>query len=220
MATPQPLTRILIVDDHVIFREGVTLLLHLHPDLRVVGQAGRADAALALALGEQPDVILLDVDLAGCDGLDIIESLHALAPRARIIVLTGMRMPDLQGRVLRLGAKGFLPKVRTSSELLIRAIRRVVAGELWFDRGVVDHAVSRWLRYAPESTDVSLSPAELNMLRLVGEGLTNPVMAKRLSMSRKAVRQNLQVICDKVGVDDRLNLAVYAYRQGLTRLSH
>lgn len=217
MPAPSSTTRILIVDDRAIFCEGLRLLLHRHPDLQVVGGASRPGEALALAAEEQPDVVLLDVDFSGIDGLDMIESLRAMAHGARIIVLTGMRTPQLQARCLRLGAKGFVPK-ESSADLLVRAIRRVAGGDLWFDRGVVSDAVSRLLHTVVESDDSTLTPRELELVRLVGEGHTNRVMARQLSVSKKKVRRQLETVFEKVGVHGRLDLAIYAYRRGIARL--
>jgi DNA-binding NarL/FixJ family response regulator len=209
--------RILVVDDHAIFREGVKLLLQREADMQIVGEAAAADAALALAARDQPNVILLDLDLEGFDALDIVESLQAVAPAARIVVLTGMRSPELQGRALRLGAKGFVLKEQ-SAELLVRAIRKVVAGELWFDRGTVEEAVTRLMKGEADAPAVNLTARELEIVRLIGEGLKNDAIGKRLFISEKTVRNHLTTIFEKVGVEDRLHLALYAYRRGLARL--
>ena len=213
---PSPVT-ILVVDDHAIFREGVKLLLQREADMRVVAEAGAAEPALALAEREQPDIILLDVDLEGVDALDILGSLHAVAPRSRIVVLTGMRIGELQTRALHLGAKGFVAKEQ-SADLLVRAIRKVLDGDLWFDRRTVGDAVTKFLRPSPDAPMPTLTPRELEIVRLVGEGLKNDAIARRLSISEKTVRNNLTVIFEKVGVEDRLHLALYAYRRGLAKL--
>jgi DNA-binding NarL/FixJ family response regulator len=184
-----------------------------------VGEAAGAEEALALAAREQPHVILLDVDLEGFNGLDIIESLQASAPETRIIVLTGVRTPELQARALRLGAKGFVPKDQ-SAEFVLRAVRKVREGELWFDRVTVGAAVTRALRGegAQQAPVANLTPRELEIVRMVGEGLRNEAIAQRLSIQEKTVRNHLTVIFEKVGVRDRLHLAIYAYRRGLAKL--
>ena len=131
MTTPHPLvppaTRILIVDDHEIFREGVRMLLERDSQVAVIAEAADAQQALALAQTEQPDIILLDVDLAGFDALDLVELLQAAAPECRIVLLTGMQGAELQARALRLGVRGFVQKEQ-SAELLLRAIRKVRGG--------------------------------------------------------------------------------------------
>jgi DNA-binding NarL/FixJ family response regulator len=211
--------RILIVDDHAIFRQGLRLLLQGDAQMHVVGEAAGADVALALATEHQPDIILLDVDLEGFDGLDVVEALRTAAPAARIIILTGVRTPQLQTRALQLGARGFVLKEH-SADLVLRAIHKVREGEFWFDRGTMGAAVSGLLKqsadsYAPISV---LTPRELDIVRLVGEGLRNDAIAKRLTISDKTVRNQLTIVFEKVGVRDRLHLAIYAYRRGLAKL--
>jgi DNA-binding NarL/FixJ family response regulator len=216
----RPGTRILIVDDHAVFREGLKMLLAQDSALTVVAEAGDAQQAVTLAATTQPDIILLDVDLAGFDGLQILGALQTAAPSGAVIVMTGVRADDLQARALRLGARGFVAKEH-SAELVLRAIRRVREGELWFDRGTVSTVVSRFLRDEPEAADSTAEPLtqrERDIVRLVGEGLKNDGIAKRLAISEKTVRNNLTVIYEKVGVSDRLHLALYAYRHGLAKL--
>jgi two-component system response regulator DevR len=210
--------RILVVDDHAMFREGVKLLLQREPHLQVIGEAANPEEALELAAREQPDLVLLDVDLFGHDGLEIIADLQVTAPRTDIIVLTGMRDAELQGRALRAGARGFLQKEQTG-ELVLRAIQKVRDGEIWFDHNTVGAAVARLISGdAEEEQQETLTPRELEITRLVGEGLKNDAISERLFISEKTVRNHLTVIFDKVGVRDRLHLAIYAYRRGLAKL--
>jgi DNA-binding NarL/FixJ family response regulator len=217
---PHPL-RILLVDDHAIFRQGLKLLLQGQRDLQVVAEATNARQALDLVAREQPHITLLDLDLEGTSSLDILESLQSLAPETRVIVLTGIRSKELQERALRLGARGFVTK-ENSADVIIRAIAKVRDGELWFDRATVGAAVGRMLHRQSdaEAAQAKLSPRELEIVRLVGEGLKNGEIAQRLFISEKTVRNHLTVIFDKIGVTDRLHLAIYAYRRGLARLPH
>jgi DNA-binding NarL/FixJ family response regulator len=138
-----------------------------------------------------------------------------------VIVLTGIRSKELQERALRLGARGFVTK-ENSADVIIRAIAKVRDGELWFDRATVGAAVGRMLHRQSdaEAAQAKLSPRELEIVRLVGEGLKNGEIAQRLFISEKTVRNHLTVIFDKIGVTDRLHLAIYAYRRGLARLPH
>jgi NarL family two-component system response regulator LiaR len=210
--------RVLVVDDHAMFREGMKLLLNRAARIDVVAEASAPEQALALAAVHQPHVILLDIDLEGFDGLEIVESLQATAPGAGIIVLTGVRTPELQAQALRLGARGFIPKEQ-SAELAVRAIERVHGGELWFDRRTLGAAVIDARGGTGHNpTDGGLTSREREVVRLVGEGLRNDEIAERLSISDKTVRNHLTVIFEKLAVSDRLHLAVYAYRHGLAKL--
>jgi DNA-binding NarL/FixJ family response regulator len=219
-SAPSPAAvRILLVDDHAMFREGVKLLLSRQPRFEVIGEAGDPEEALALAAREQPDVVLLDIDLAGDSGLDILAALQASAPKSDIIVLTGMRDPGLQARALRSGARGFVQKDQ-HGELVLQAIQKVREGEVWFDRSTIGAAVSRLMsgESAEEEQLGTLTAREIDITRLVGEGLKNDAIAERLFISEKTVRNHLTVIFDKVGVRDRLHLAIYSYRRGLAKL--
>jgi DNA-binding NarL/FixJ family response regulator len=211
--------RILVVDDHAIFREGVKLLIHRDPQLRVIAEAGNAADALALAIREQPDIVLLDADLAGFDGLEIVDGLRAAVPDTGIIILSGVRTSELRARALRLGAKGFVAKEQ-SGDVLVLAIRRVRGGELWFDRGTVGTALTRLLHgeSLEDGTLARLTPREREIIRLVGEGLKNEAIGNSLAITEKTVRNHLTVIFDKTDVRDRLHLAIYGYRNGLAKL--
>jgi len=215
-----PATRILVVDDHAIFREGVRMLLERDAQVSVIAEAADAQEALASAEREQPDIILLDVDLAGFDALELVELLQAAATEARIILLTGLQGAELQARALRLGVRGFVQKEQ-SAELLLKAIRKVRSGELWFDRSALGTAMTRLLRGESEEGAAAapgLTRRELEIVRLIGEGLTNDEIAERLDISEKTVRNYLTVVFEKTGVRDRLHLAIYAYRHGLAKL--
>jgi len=210
--------RILVVDDHAMFREGIKLLLQRDPQLLVVGEASTPQEALDLATRELPEIVLLDIDLAGYNGLDIIESLQASVPDSDIIVLTGVRDEGLQTRALRSGAKGFVQKDQ-HGDLVLRAIQKVRDGEIWFDRGAIGAAVTRLISGDDEQSQLAtLTPRERDITRLVGEGLKNDAIAERLYISEKTVRNHLTVVFDKVGVRDRLHLAIFAYRRGLAKL--
>ena len=203
-----------------MFREGVKLLLQRDARLEVIGEAGDPAKALELTARERPDIVLLDIDLAGHDGLDMIESLQASSPASDIIVLTGIRDEGLQARALRSGAKGFVQKDQ-NGDLVLRAIQKVHEGEIWFDRSTIGAAVTRLIEGEGDEQAQplgTLTARERDITRLVGEGLKNDAIAQRLFISEKTVRNHLTVIFDKVGVRDRLHLAIYAYRRGLAKL--
>ena len=215
------LIRILLVEDHQVVRAGLRLLIECRPGLIVVGEAGNRSEAMALAAGEKPDVILLDLDLGRENGLDFIRDLYGVARDARVLILTGIRDPEVHGRAVRLGAMGVVPKER-ATEVLIKAIEKVHAGEVWLERamaGSVIAGISRALKLKqsdPEWAKIAtLTQREREVISLVGEGVKNPQIAERLFISRATVRHHLSSVYGKLGVSDRFDLALYAYRHGL-----
>jgi DNA-binding NarL/FixJ family response regulator len=215
-----PSTRVLVVDDYPIFRDGLKAAISTEAAIAVVAETGDPREAIAVATASRPDVILLDDDLAGFDALPLIGSLAAAAPSAAVIVLTGARDPAVPARALQLGARGLVSK-HERADVVIRAIQRVRAGELWFDRGTVSSEMSRLLR--PDGARLplpqqALTDRERDIVELVGAGLRNDAIAARLGISEKTVRNYLSVIYEKVGQTDRLHLAIYAYRHGLAKI--
>lgn len=215
--------RILIIDDHVLVREGLRLLLESEPGISVIGEAkGRADA-LALAQKERPDVILLDLDLGRESGLELIPDLLQAAPDARILVLTGVTDENAHRRALRTGALGILRK-EVAGEVLLRAIDRVRSGEVWLDRSLAASLLQDFPRAketpkpAPQAERIaSLSPREMEIIICIGDGLSNKRIAERLFISETTVRHHLTSIFGKLGVNDRLELLVFAYRSSLLK---
>jgi DNA-binding NarL/FixJ family response regulator len=213
--------RVFLVDDHPVVREGLRMLLSTSNDLQVVGGASSVQEALSALALAPVDVVLLDLDLGGEDGLELLPGLAAMAPEARVLVLTGIRDRERHRAVLSAGAHGVVLKDKPP-EMLLKAIRKVHAGELWFDRatmeGAVQKAISQERLRAPERQKISsLTLREKEIVALIGEGLRNTDIALRLGIGEKTVRNHLTIIFDKLGVSDRLELAVYAYRQGLVQ---
>jgi DNA-binding NarL/FixJ family response regulator len=223
MTEPTPRIRILLVDDHVLIRQGLRMLLDNAGDLEVVGEAARCADAVAAAAAQHPDVVLLDLDLGGESGLDCIGALASAQPAPRVIVLTGVRDVDAHRRAIRLGAAGIVLKEQ-AGELLVKAIRRVHAGEIWVDRTMTAAVFSDYRRDAaaaqqpdPDATRIAeLTPRERAIVALVAQGLNTAAIGERLEISEKTVRNNLSIIYDKLQVHDRLTLALYAARHGLS----
>jgi DNA-binding NarL/FixJ family response regulator len=214
--------RVFLVDDHPVVREGLRMLLATADDLKVVGGASSVQEALAALALSPADVVVLDLDLGGRDGLELLPGLAAKAPETRVLVLTGIRDRERHRAVLSSGAHGVVLKDKPP-ELLLKAIRRVHAGELWFDRATMEVAVQRAVSLerarAPEREKITaLTAREKQIISLIGEGLRNSEIAARLGIGEKTVRNHLTIIFDKLGVSDRLELAVYAYRQGLAQV--
>jgi two-component system, NarL family, nitrate/nitrite response regulator NarL len=217
-------TRILLVDDHKLVCTGVRMLLESHPELEVVGEAYCRADALAMTTREQPDLIVLDLDLGGDMALDCIPDLLAAANGARVLVLTGMLDPDLHRRAVCLGAMGLVLK-ETAADVLLQAIEKVSAGEVWIQRSMMAEVLKdlvhkvRYQEPDPEAAKIAkLTAREREVIALVGEGLRNQQIADRLYISETTVRHHLNAIFTKVKVPDRLALVIYAYRHGLARL--
>lgn len=211
--------RVLIVDDHAIFRSGVRSLLEEHSDLQLVGEAADGDAALKFLSHESADIILLDMLLRGETALDVLPRLHALPFEGRIIVLTGSHDTSLHRQAISLGAHGLVLK-DDAFEVLHKAIQRVHAGEIWVDRGLMAEVIANLstarLKPDPEAEKIAaLSAREKEIISLIGEGLKNQAIAERLFLSQTTVRYHLTSIFQKLGVNDRLELVIYAYRHGL-----
>ena len=212
--------RILLVDDHAIIRSGLKMLIESQPGRRIVGEPPDRPGAVAIASRERPDIVLLDLDLGAESGLDLIPYLRGSVPQARILVLTGLRDPEVHRNALRLGAMGIVQK-EMAGEVLLKAIQKVHAGEAWLDRSSIANLLSEFAesdtgRPDPEAARIaSLSPREREVITLIGEGLNNKRIAERLQISETTVRHHLTSIFAKVGVSDRLELLVYAYKNRL-----
>ena len=218
MSLTQPI-RVLLIDDHVMVRAGIRMLLESQETLAVVGEASTCSEALALAVHTQPDIILLDLDLGGTSVVEMIPALQNAAIYARIIILTGLRDPEVHQQAVQLGAVGLIIKEQGSG-VLLQAIDRVHAGEVWIERVMMANILRR--RACPEATsdpaaarNATLSRREREVINLLGEGLRNKDIAERLSISETTVRHHLSAVYSKLGVSDRLELVLYAYRHGL-----
>ncbi len=216
--------RILLIDDHAIVRTGLRLLIDSQPGMAVVGEAANRAEALELADRLQPDIILLDVMLGEENGLDLLPELCAIVSSGRVLLLTGLRDSEEHWRAVRLGASGLVLKDQ-ASEVLIKAIEKVHAGEVWLDAAIVAGVLAEVSRGAttraldPEVARVAtLTQREREVIALICEGLPNKQIGERLVISETTVRHHLTSIFNKLGVTNRLELVIYAYRNGLARL--
>ena len=213
--------RIVIADDHPIFRDGLRRLLEADPGLTVVGEAADGVEALKLALKLKPDVLLLDLAMPRQTGLDTLPELAHSCPNVRTIVLTAaVEKPEVV-RALQLGARGVVMK-ESATELLLRSIRAVMKGEFWVGRGSVSDLV-QFLREGargprlkePLRKDFGLTPRELEVVAAIVAGYTNRDVAQKFSISEDTVKHHLTNIFDKLGVSNRLELALFAVHHKL-----
>jgi two-component system, NarL family, nitrate/nitrite response regulator NarL len=215
--------RVLLVDDHALFLAGVRSLIQSDPGVTIVGEATNKDEALKGA-AEQPDLILLDLDLGDQLSLDFLPELLQISEKSRVLIMTGLTDPELHLRAVRLGAAGVVSKVAKADSFLM-AIRKVHSGEAWLNRSMVaavvtDFAQRRKQRKPdPEEAKIaSLTARELEVITCLSGGLRNKQIGERLFISEKTVRHYFTSIFDKLGVSDRLELIIYAYKHGLTKL--
>jgi DNA-binding NarL/FixJ family response regulator len=213
-------TTLYVIEDHPVVREGIRMLLEAAGKVHVVGASASASAALPEVKAKRPDVVLLDLDLGDEDGLEWLPRIRAEAPGTRVLILTALRDSGRDESALRAGARGFVHK-DASADVVVRAVRAVAAGELWFEPRLLAAAGGKGPRRdtVPEPF-ASLTERERDIVRLVGEGLRNEEIARRLGITEKTVRNHLTAVFDKVGVSGRLELVVFAYKHGLVRVQH
>jgi two-component system, NarL family, nitrate/nitrite response regulator NarL len=212
---------VMIVDDHKMVRDGIRMIVESRPGMRVVGEAGAKDEALAAIEKESPDIVLLDLDLKNDSGLDILPEIKNMNKGVRVLILTGVRDPEVHQQCVRLGARGLVQK-ELASDTLIKAIEKVHAGEIWFDRNMMSSLLNEVLnqkngkRDDPEAAKIAtLTEREREVIGLVCQGLKNKQVAERLFISDTTVRHHLTSIFSKLDVSDRLELVIYSYRFGL-----
>ena len=216
--------RILMIDAHELFVEGIRRLIENEPGMAIIGHASDRMAALEAArMG--PDIILLELRLRDEDTIDFLPDLIRIAEGARILIVTGETDPDLQIRAVRQGAVGVLPKTEPASSLF-KAIHKIHSGEVWLRRSLMTSVMTGLFKEEaskprdPEAPKIaSLTPREIEVVALIGEGLRNKQIGERLFISETTVRHYLTSIFDKLGVADRLELMVYAYQHGLARIA-
>lgn len=225
MASPsaQPI-RVLLVDDHELVRSGLRLLIETNPHITVVGEATTRDEMIERATLVQPDIVVLDLDLHGESSLNLIPRLREVAKGSHILVLTGLGEPSAHYEAIRMGALGLVEK-RQAATVLIKAIERVAAGLAWLDPNLATMLVSGLAQtnnnaqVDPEAAKITtLTDREHEVIALICKGLQNRAIGAQLSISETTVRHHLTSIFAKLGVETRLELVIYAYRNGLARL--
>ena len=216
--------RILMIDDHAVLRTGLRMIIESHIGMMMVGEAENRRESLAAIANEPPDIILLDLDLGDENGLDLLPDLLTAVPDARIILLTGLRDPEVQRRAILLGAMGLVSKQK-AADTVIRAIEKVYAGEVWLDRAMIASILNDRVNTSVAADQnvealriAKLTEREREVIRLIGEGIKNRQIAERMYISEATVRHHLTSVFAKLGVADRFELVIYAFQHGLAKL--
>lgn len=212
--------RILLVDDHPVYRDGLELLLGSIPGFEVVAVAGDGAAAVAAAAEHRPDVIVMDVQMPVMDGIEATRRILADDPGAGIIVLTMSEDDESVFQAMRAGARGYLLKA-ASQEDIAQAVRSVAGGGVIFGASLASRMADYFARAAAPASSTpfpQLTPREREILDLLAAGRTNPQLAQALYLSPKTVRNHVSMIFAKLGVDDRGGAVVLAREAGLGRL--
>ncbi|ADG10562.1 DNA-binding response regulator [Caulobacter segnis] len=201
---------VLIVDDHPLLREGVAAVLEAEPDIQVVGEAADGQDAIAQFKRLRPDVVLMDLQMPGVDGVEAIREIRAQAPDARIIVLTTYAGDVRALSALRAGASGYLLKSSLRREL-IDTIRAVLGGQRYLHPEVA-HDI------AVNAIAEPLSEREIDVLKRVANGAANKEIARALSLSEDTVKGHMRSIFSKLDVTDRTQAVTVAHRRGIIAL--
>ena len=206
--------RLVIVDDHPIVLQGLKQLFEREADFAVAATCQDADVAFSVLKRERPDVLLLDLRMPGATGLELIRALTDAGIACPTVLLTAAIDDAEVIEAVKMGVRGLVMK-DSAPETLIDAVRRVHNGEQWLDQSTVTRAFQTALNRETAVQDAALTPRELDIVRMVGEGLRNRAIAARLSISEGTVKVHLHNIYEKLGVDGRLELTLCAQQKGL-----
>ena len=212
-------TRVLVADDHALFRKGVTGLLRGADGFTVVGEAQDGREAVAKALALLPDVVLTDIYMPGMDGLEAARRIKAALPSTKIVVLTVSEEDQKLFEALKAGAHGYLLK-NVEPEELFRTLRGVVRGEAFVTPSMAAKILeefTREVRPQKGTTSAGLSPREREVLELLTRGAANKGIATALAISENTVKNHLKSIMEKLHLENRVQVVAYALREGLVR---
>jgi DNA-binding NarL/FixJ family response regulator len=212
MAKAKKLIRVLLADDHAIFRDGLRKLLENEDDISIVGEASNGTQAIQMLAKLKPDILLLDLRMPDKDGLAVLEEVNFDSLATRVIVLTATEDDREVVRAIRMGARGIVLK-DSATDLLLKSIRTVHAGEIWLDKKKTSDVIEAFKKSAeagPRREKPLLSDREKEIVGLVAQGFRNREIGEKLFISEQTVKNHLHNIFDKLGVSDRLELALYA----------
>lgn len=202
--------RLIIADDHAIFRDGLRRLLATQPDFLVIGEASDGKEAISLTQSMKPDVLLLDLAMPRVPGMEVLRELSRQEMPVRTILLTAAIQPFAVTSALQLGARGIVLKA-SPPEMLLKSIRSVYEGQFW----VGSEPVSSWAKPGQSTSGFGLTSREIEIISAIKKGSSNREIAGQLAISEETVKRHLSNIYGKLGVSSRLELAVLASEQHL-----
>jgi len=218
------MTRLLLCDDHAMFRQGLKSILETEEDFRVIGEASTGREAVRYALETKPDVVLMDIQMPELDGVAATKAILAEQPDIPVIILTMYRQDRYVFEAVKVGARGYMLKDAGADEL-VDSIRRVAAGETLLNAEMAASILEEFHKLGdldlpshPEHTISELTEREEDILRLLAQGSTNQEIADALGVSEKTVRNRLSEIFSKLRLNNRTQAALYALREGIATL--
>ncbi len=209
---------VLIADDHSMLRQGLKQILELESDIEVIAQASNGSEAIQLAKEHRPDVILMDINMPGINGLQAIKQIKDDKLSSRIIVLTIHEDREYLFKTLQMGAEGYVLK-DAEPKVLIEAIRNVYSGRSYIQPNMTMELVKEFNRVTlhekEKHDDNNLTSREVEVLELIAEGMINKEIAKTLYISEKTVKNHVSNIFRKLNVSDRTQAAIYAFKHNI-----
>ncbi|GJM42143.1 MAG: DNA-binding response regulator [Ardenticatenaceae bacterium] len=213
--------KLILADDHAVVRSGLRMLLDAQPDMEIVGEAESGAEALLLVKSLQPDIILMDIQMPGMNGIEATRQIKEIGGDTAVLALTMHEDDQYFFEMLQAGASGYLPK-RVAPDELVRAIRTVSRGEVFLHPSLATRLVQSYLGGDAGDSAITLvsdlTPREQEVLILIAEGLTNPEIAEKLVISVKTVDRHRENLMRKLNLHNRIELVKYALRHGLIAL--
>ena len=213
--------RLLLADDHAVVRSGLRMLLQAQPDMKIIGEAETGQEAIRRVAELRPDVVLMDIEMPGMNGIEATRRIKAEAPATAVLALTMYEDDQYFFEMLRAGASGYVPK-RAAPDELVSAIRAAGRGEVFLYPSLAGRLVRDYLQRGPagegDAPNDELTPREQEVLTLIAEGYSNNEIADRLVISAKTVDRHRENIMRKLNLHNRVDLVKYALRKGLIGL--